>query len=585
MKKARILLVNSINTNGNLTISLGSIYLASILKENDFDVEIIDFNYLMNQGIIKKNKDPLVNYQLLSYYLIDKKPNVIGFYTMCNSYHNVIQISKLVKQKDSNIKIMLGGPQASMSAEQSMTFFDFFDLISVGEGEMTITNIVKGLLGEYDLNIIPNIYFRKDDEVIKTESREDLIDVDQLPFYDDTLMTFINEIVEMPIEVGRGCPFSCTYCSTKTFWKRRFRLKSTERLIEEIKYFYYKYNKRNFNFIHDLFTANKKLVMEFCRELIKEDIKIKWCCSSRLDTLNEEVMQLMYEAGCKKIFLGIETGSQRMQKLINKNLVVSDVMDQLKLLKKYRFDITLSFIYGFPQETIKDVEETLKLISNIYNEGIISVQLHLFTPLVGTELYEQYKEELILDDYVTTISQGVNYEGSLDLIRNYPTIFPQFYNFDTYIRKEYRYLDKFITYVISKGNQILKSTYATILSYYNGDLLKFYEEFITAIPDFTIKLFDKEYNEIKFDYNNIIELLHEFIDKKNFDNKIRSIFKFERDIYYFLYVAKDKKTKQIRYNNNVLQIKKYPNKDRSHMEPVDVKFEYRDEKLILKKVT
>ncbi|GMQ63900.1 B12-binding domain-containing radical SAM protein [Vallitalea maricola] len=585
MKKAKILLVNSINTDGNLTISLGSIYLASILKENDLDVEIVDFNYLMNKESIKKDKDPLVNYQLLSHYLIDKKPDIIGFYTMCNSYHNVIQISKLIKETDNNIKIMLGGPQASMCAEESMKFFEFFDLISIGEGEMTITNIVKGLLGEYNLNNVPNIYFRENNKVIKTKIREELIDVDELPFYDDTLMTFINEIEEMPIEVGRGCPFSCTYCSTKTFWKRKFRLKSTERLIEEIKYFYYKYDKRNFNFIHDLFTANKKLVMEFCKEVIKEDLKIRWCCSSRLDTLNEEVMQLMHEAGCKKIFLGIETGSQRMQKLINKNLVVNDVMDQLKLLKKYSFDITLSFIYGFPQETIKDVEETLKLISNIYNEGIISVQLHLFTPLVGTELYEQYKEELILDDYVTTIAQGVNYEGSLNLIRNHPTIFPQFYNFNTYVRNELRYLDKFITYVISKGNQILKSTYTTILSYYKGDLLKFYKEFINAIPDFTVKLFDKEYNEIKFDYRNIIELVKEFIEKKNLDNKIKSIFEFEKDIYNFLYVAKDKKTKQKRYSNNVLQIKKYPNKDRLNMEPIDVKFEYKNEKLVLKKVT
>ena len=165
----------------------------------------------------------------------------------------------------------------------------------------------------------------------------------------DTLPTKLN------IETGRGCPYNCTFCSTKTFWNRKVRLKSIDRLINEIKYYDNNYSINNFGFIHDLFTARKQHIMEFCKKLVDLRLNINWTCDTRADTLDEEIVKLMAKAGCNRITLGVETGSDRMQQIINKNLTISKIKETIKLLDKYNIKMKICVMYGFPEEEERDL--------------------------------------------------------------------------------------------------------------------------------------------------------------------------------------------------------------------------------------
>ena len=135
----------------------------------------------------------------------------------------------------------------------------------------------------------------------------------------------LKKVREIPIEVGRGCPFECTFCSTSHFWKKKFRLKSINKIISEIIH-YANFGFATFNFIHDLFTLDKVFIVEFCTELIKSNLNIKWGCSARLDTLDEELIKLMSKAGCTGIYIGLETYSQSLQSKIKKNLTLTKII-------------------------------------------------------------------------------------------------------------------------------------------------------------------------------------------------------------------------------------------------------------------
>ena len=146
-----------------------------------------------------------------------------------------------------------------------------------------------------------------------------MLDLQQLHKFNYDLVPYMHELDQIDIEGGRGCPFSCVFCSTKTFWKSNFRLKENMILIREIGELKNKYDIRRFNIVHDLFTANKSKIIEFCDLVIENQLDIVWGCSARIDTIDEDIAMRLKWSGCDQIYFGIETGSMRMQKLINKN--------------------------------------------------------------------------------------------------------------------------------------------------------------------------------------------------------------------------------------------------------------------------
>lgn len=582
-----ILFINTIDNleenRDKYKFSLGQLSLATILNKNNYNVKLIDFDNLYWKNVIKdlNDVDSMVE------YILNLNPDLVDFYTMCNSYHISLDIAKKLKEKRSSIKIVFGGPHAALTGIESIEKFPYIDVIAVGEGEETILDIAKRLLDNDDLNDVSGVIFRKKNQVVYNPKKNLIKDLDKLPFLNYSLIN-IEEVKVMPLDVGRGCPFGCKYCSTKSFWKRNFRLKSSSRIVEEIKYIVSKYNIRNFDFIHDLFTANKDKLLEFCNLIVLEKIKINWCCSARIDTLDEEIIKKMHEAGCRYIFLGIETGSLKMQKKINKNLKLNLLSYKIGLLKKYNFNITASFIYGFPEEELDDINQTLNKINELKKMGVENTQLHLFSVLPGTEFFENMKNQLQISSNFSDISGAKKIEEKYkDLILKNPLIFSQYFEINSSVRRETRYLDKFMRNYYIVLFKYLPKTYELIMQYYNNNILNIFIDFKRINEKFLSKLYDYgDYPKQTFLQRN--ELIKNYINFYNFGNNtslIRELFKFESNIIEFMYFRKENEFVK-NYKHDVYEIKqsgKFVNQEKYNS--INVKFtRIKDKNINIKKV-
>lgn len=438
-----ILFVNSINFDINSkSVPLGLLNLATILKNNGYSADIVDFDYLIEDKIIELNENLDSVISQMSDYILEKHAKIISFYTMCNSYPITLKLAQYIKSLNSDIKILLGGPQATFTSEATLKMFNFIDAIGLEEGENTIIPIVKNLLSGIPLDNTNGVAFRKGSNVYINRNLEIVDKLDSIPYIDVSFLDYYyarnnrkksNKDIVFNLDVGRGCTFSCTFCCTSIFWERRFRLKSSQRLVDEIKRVKDRYGIIKFAFQHDLFTANKNRIIDFCKLLIKENVNIKWGCSARIDTLDEELISIMQEAGCDNIYIGIETGSGRMQKIINKNLPLDNIVEKIDLIKKYGIKVTTSFIYGFYEETICDLKETLYLMVKLMKIGCNIIQLHRFIALPGTKETEKVKDKLFytndMANFAPTESRYI--ESLSEIIKSNSEIFSNFYEFNS----------------------------------------------------------------------------------------------------------------------------------------------------------
>lgn len=269
--------------------AVGTPLLATILKNGGCEVEIISVSYLFHIGFLKKEDSQETNIKKISEYVLEKKPGIVGFYCIAEYYHIATGIAKKIKEDESSVHIVFGGPQASLVAEESLKTFPFIDVVALGEGEKIILKIVDALDGKLPLSSVSGIAWREDGGIKKNGKVDVYNNLDNLPYTDYTLLPNFKELSKITIDVGRGCPFWCTFC-TAPLKKGGVRMKSNKRIIEEIKDLYYSHNKDNFWIANDTFTTSKERVLEFCNLLMKEKMNVVWDCFSRCDTLDKEMM-------------------------------------------------------------------------------------------------------------------------------------------------------------------------------------------------------------------------------------------------------------------------------------------------------
>lgn len=361
-----IVLVDSLSySNVGKKPQIGLLSLRQVL-EKEYNVEIVNFDFLWSRGVLTLSQDLEVTLSDCANYIIELQPKVIGFYTICDSYPMTVLLAKYIKEKNKNIIILFGGPQASLTAVDSLDSFPFVDYICVGEGERVISPLIKAMTeGKIDeIKKISNLVYRDKGEV-KSNPLLPMITSQELSNYIVTNYQPFEGIFKgsMSIEVGRGCPFRCTFCSTSLFWGRCFRIKSIDELILEMKYFHEKFHITEFKFEHDMFTQNRKYIMSFCNRIIEEKLPYTWTCSSRIDVLDDETITLISKAKCTKMYVGIESGSPAIQRMIHKNLDIEKVKHNIVRLHQSGIEVTASFIYGFREEKVEHLKETLELIS------------------------------------------------------------------------------------------------------------------------------------------------------------------------------------------------------------------------------
>ncbi|MEK7397968.1 MAG: radical SAM protein, partial [Candidatus Poribacteria bacterium] len=358
--------------------------------------------------------------------------DVLGFSSICSSYPLTLRIASKYKERQKDVKVVLGGPQASVTDIATMKAFPAIDFIIRGEAENSFISFIKAISQKdaSELESIKGLTFRQGDSIIHNPDSDIILNLDSLPLPAYHLDPLINEYKSISLEVGRGCPFNCTFCSTSNYFGRKFRLKSPQKIIEQMKFIKQTYKVNNIGLDHDMFTANKKEVEAFCYALLDSGENFNWGCSARVDCIDDDLLSLMSKAGCKGIFFGIESASPRLQKSINKNLKLTEAVDRIQYADKQGISTAVSLITAFPDETEDELKETLNFFVESLRFNNAEPQIGLLAPLAGSPMYAKYKDKLELDYVFSEMAfQGWKIdEEDLELIRNNPEVFPDFYS-------------------------------------------------------------------------------------------------------------------------------------------------------------
>ncbi|MBQ4600413.1 MAG: radical SAM protein [Oscillospiraceae bacterium] len=430
------------NLAGNIQSEhIGTMLLATILRDHGITPVILQYFRFGDPG---KDFQRFLDNALSQ--IQSHSPKIVSFYTRCDTYHISLMMARCLKELDPGIYIVFGGPQSDMSAEDTLSQIDYVDYICRGEGENTVYPFFSSLLaGTPDLSV-PGLVYRKDGKVIMNP-RPALCDLSKIPDIDYSffpLPEICDEKTVFSVDVGRGCPFGCTFCSTKTFWGRVYRLKDPQQIVQEIRTVHQRFGISNFNFAHDMFTMKRRQVIETCRLLKELDFPIQWRCSARLDCIDPELIDIMVDAGMIQLYCGIETGSPRMQKLVNKNLKLDRVMDILSYANAKGIQLTTSFIFGFPDETEEDISCTISLMGKIAALRNVVIQCHLCTFMYGTEMTERYRDRLTPTDVLSDTTGGIALAECRDIIEAHPSLFVHFHEYHTELRTALRFLPQFV---------------------------------------------------------------------------------------------------------------------------------------------
>jgi len=358
-------------------VPIGLYYVGALLKENDYDVEILNWHDI--------HKTP----ERISKAITKKKPDVIGFSILHANRWGGIEIARIAKAICSKVKIVFGGIGASFLWEHFLRHFAEIDFIITGEGEYSFLNLVRCIEQEKDKDIwkISGIAFRKQGDIIRTADAPLTLDLDKLP---NPAKYFDYQYVSST----RGCPGNCTFCGSPRFWGHKVRFHSPDYFVEQLELLSSK-GIRFFYFSDDTFTIKKIHAIEICKRILERGLGITWMAISRVNTVDEEILYWMRRAGCIQISYGVESGSETIRNLLCKNIKTGQIKKSFELTVRYGILARAYFIYGSPGENWTTIKETMDLIHEIKPLSIIFYILDIFP---GTALYSDFKKRSEVTD-------------------------------------------------------------------------------------------------------------------------------------------------------------------------------------------
>lgn len=363
---------------------LGLLYLGSYLKNLGHQVTIIDADtkgYTLDE-LAKK--------------IVAKKADLIGITVMTPFIANVLNLSKKIKILNPKTKICLGGIHITATSQESMEESKYVDFLVVGEGEYTLAELLEALEKKTDFKQIKGLIYRNEEngQIIKNELRPPIEDLDSLPMPDLDLIENLDFKNYDAVYAGgrkiinilgsRGCPFKCTFCAAHLVHGRNVRFRDPKKIVDEIEYNKNKYGVSYVSFKDGTFTVNHKWVKEICQEISNRKLNIGFCVNARIDTITEEILRIMEETGCNSIGFGIESGSQHLLDKMNKNTTIEKIKDVFKIVNKFNFIVTNSFMIGNLGDTKETIEKTYQLAKELKS---LTVGFSPLTAFPGTQIY------------------------------------------------------------------------------------------------------------------------------------------------------------------------------------------------------
>ena len=436
---------------------LGILYISGYLEDQGVDNEIFDTTFSTKTAFRT--------------YLITHRPKVIGIYVNLMTKLNVLEMIGFLKQHLPQATIILGGPEVRYSAENFLRYGANY--IVIGEGEETMSELVRTLVLEPAMGLqtasanlvetaaeIPGIAFLENNKFIQTPERQKIRDLDELSIPNRkkiNLRQYLDVWKKhhgrnaLSISTMRGCPYTCKWCS-RAVYGLSYRRRSPEKLVEELLEIKKAYDPDSLWFVDDVFTISHRWLTAFRDELRKHELIIPYECITRADRLNEEVIAILKETGCFRIWIGAESGSQKIIDLMDRRVDVNQVRDMIKLTRKHGIEAGTFIMLGYPGETEEDIEETIRHLKQSNPDHFTITVAY---PIKGTELYQEI--EAI---QTTNLDWSTSNDRQIDFKR-------------TYSRKYYDYAVKRVINEVNYFKQMKKQrTFETIRLKLKSNLAK-----------------------------------------------------------------------------------------------------------------
>jgi anaerobic magnesium-protoporphyrin IX monomethyl ester cyclase len=282
------------------------------------------------------------------------------------------------------IPVIIGGPHATFLPDESLQHAPY---CVRGEGEETIVELTDRLMEGAEPDDVAGLSYLRDGEARHNPSRDLVHDLDSLPFPDLSLIQGHRRIRITPILTSRGCPFDCTFCSVTEMFGRKYRLRNSDSVIEELK----QYTTKQVFFYDDNFAANRTRAKVLCEKLIRSGLTAGWSAQARVDVArDEELLRLMQRSGCFMLYVGLESVNPVTLDAFNKHQKVEEIEECIRKLHKYNIMVHGMFITGADDDEPQTIHDTVKF--SLKNK-IDTVQFSMLTPIPGTRLYRQLDKE------------------------------------------------------------------------------------------------------------------------------------------------------------------------------------------------
>ncbi len=364
-------------------VTLGLAYVASYLKTRGHECELVDYTW--GGGVEKTVRAVKAS-----------GAKIVGFSVKSGEVDFCVAIAERLK-RELNCTILFGGVHPSIAPEDTI-LLDCVDVLCVGEGEEASADLLDSLeRGEMD-RAIPNLWFKRDGEIIRNPIRPLRQDLDSLPFPDRDLhdtQEYIERSGTVDLIAGRGCPYQCSYCVEPTYQRvfkdagKFVRYRSVENLMDEIADLTRRFKFQRINFVDDVFTLDLRWLRQFAASY-KKYFKIPYACNARIEAMREESYQLLADSGCHSLEMGIESGSERIRKtVLQRKMSNRKIIESFDAARRHGLK-TMSFnIVGIPGESREDIQETVELNRRLKPSSVL---VSIFQPYPGTGLYDLCKE-------------------------------------------------------------------------------------------------------------------------------------------------------------------------------------------------
>ena len=410
---------------------LGTIYAASVMRESGYEVSLFDTALIDSPEKII----PVIDKEKPSYLVIyDDGFNYLTKMCLTNMREAAFRMAEIAKEK--NITVIMSSSDAADHYEKYLDHG--VDFVVIGEGEITLRELIKSLdEGSEQLTDIDGLAYKVNDKIIRTSARQIIKELDTfpLPAWDLVDIPSYKKIwienhgyFSLNMATTRGCPFKCNWCA-KPIYGNRYNSRSPQRVAEEIELLIKNYNVKYFWMCDDIFGLKPGWVQEFRDEVKKKELKFKYKIQSRVDLLlQEDTITALAESGAETVWVGAESGSQKILDAMDKGTTVKQIYEAAKLLKKNGVRVAFFLQFGYLGEKKEDIEKTINMVLDLMPDEIgISVSY----PLPGTKFYEIVKEQL---------EEKSNWTDSDELALMYKGTFsPSYYKkLHRYVHKVYR---------------------------------------------------------------------------------------------------------------------------------------------------